>query len=61
MCNTIKIKKALLDLNFKVDKEHQGEAFNPINKNYITERIINSYIAYIIIYYHKGYYKGKDL
>ena len=27
----------------------------------MTERIINGYIALIIIYYYKGYYKGEDL
>ena len=53
--------KALLDFDFKVDKEYQGEAFNPINKEYIIEGIINSYITYIMIYYYKSCYKGKDL
>ena len=53
--------KAPLDLNFKVDEEHWGKAFNPINKEYMTEGIINSYITYIIIYYYKSCRKGKDL
>ena len=53
--------KALLDFNFKVNKEHQGKAFNPINKEYIIEEIINGYIAYIMICYYKSCYKSKDL
>ena len=53
--------KAPLDLNFKVDKEHWGEAFNPTNKEYIMEGIINGYIARMMIYYYKSCYKGEDL
>ena len=53
--------KAPLDLNFKVDEEYQGEAFNPINKEYIMEGIINGYIACIMICYYKSCYKSKDL
>jgi hypothetical protein len=48
-------------LDFKVDREHWGKAFDPTNKEYLTERIINGYIAYMMIYYHRTHRKGKDL
>jgi len=32
-----------------------------MNKEHIIEGIINGYITYIIIYYHKSCRKGKDL
>ena len=53
--------KAPLDLNFKVNKEHWGEAFNLMNKEHMIEGIINGYIAYIMICYRKSCRKGKDL
>jgi len=53
--------KAPLDLDFKVNKEHWGEVFNPINEEHIIEGIINGYIAYIMIYYYKSCRKGEDL
>jgi hypothetical protein len=53
--------KAPSDLNFKVDKEHWGKAFDPTNKDYLTEGIINGYIARMMIYYRKTHHKGKDL
>ena len=49
------------DLDFKVDKEHQGKAFDLTKKEHITEEIINGYIACIIIYYRKSCRKGEDL
>ena len=51
MYRTIKIGKALLDLDFIVDEEQWGKAFNPINKEHITEEIVNGYITQIIIYH----------
>ena len=53
--------KALLDLDFKVNKEHQGKAFDFINKEHMTEGIINGYIACMMICYYKSCHKGKDL
>jgi hypothetical protein len=49
------------DLNFKVDKEHWGEAFDPTKKEHITEGIINGYIARIMICYRKSCREGEDL
>jgi hypothetical protein len=53
--------KVLPDLNFKVDKEHWGEAFDLTNKDYMTEGIINGYIARIMICYRKSCREGEDL
>jgi hypothetical protein len=53
--------KVLSDLNFKVDEEHWGKAFDLTKKEHITEGIINGYIAHIIIYYRKSCRKGEDL
>ena len=53
--------KAPLDLDFKVDEEYWGEAFDFMNEEYMIEGIINGYIACIIIYYYKSCRKGKDL
>jgi hypothetical protein len=49
------------DVDFKIDKEHWGEAFDLTKKEHITEGIINSYIACMIICYYKSCRKGKDL
>jgi hypothetical protein len=49
------------DLDFKVDKEHWGEAFDLTKKEHMTEGIINGYIACIIICYYKSCRKGEDL
>ena len=52
-----------LNLKYKVDKEYQGKLFNPKNKEYYTEEIINGYITYILVCYCTIYKnrKGKDL
>jgi hypothetical protein len=45
--------KAPSDLNFEVDEEHWGKAFDPTNKDHLIEGIINGYIARMMIYYRK--------
>jgi hypothetical protein len=51
----------ILKLNFLVDQEHWGMAFNPTKEEYLTERIINGYIAHIMIYYTATNHKDEDL
>jgi hypothetical protein len=53
--------KIPLDLDFKVNEEHWGEAFDLTKKEHITEGIINGYIVCIIIYYRKSCCEGEDL
>jgi hypothetical protein len=49
------------DLNFKIDEEHWGKAFDLTKKEHIIEGIINGYTARIIICYYKSCREGKDL
>jgi hypothetical protein len=53
--------KAPPDLDFKVDEEHWGEAFDPTNEEHMTEGIINGYIARMMICYRKSCREGEDL
>jgi hypothetical protein len=53
--------KAPSDLNFEVDKEHWGMAFDPTKEEHLTKRIINKYIARMIIYYTAINHKDEDL
>jgi hypothetical protein len=53
--------KAPSDLNFEVDKEHWGKAFDPTKEEHLTEGIINGYIAHMMIYYTRTYREDKDL
>ena len=49
-----------LDLRYKVDKEHWGKSFNPENKEYYTEEIVNGYITYMLVCYCTIYKNCKD-
>jgi hypothetical protein len=51
----------ILPLDFKVDREHWGKAFDPTNKEHLIEQIINGYIAHMMIYYRRTYCEGEDL
>jgi hypothetical protein len=53
--------KAPSDLNFEVDKEHWGKAFDPTKEDHLTEGIINGYIAHMMIYYTATNRKDENL
>ena len=48
-------------LYFEVDEEHWGLAFYPTKEEHLTERIINGYIARMMIYYTRTYREDEDL
>ena len=52
-----------LNLKYEVDKEYWGKSFNPENKKYYIEEIVNGYITCILVCYCIIYknYKDKDL
>ena len=60
---TVRIIEILLDLRYKVNKEHWGKSFNFKNKEYHIEGIINGYITCMLARYYTIYknHKGKDL
>ena len=49
-----------LDLKYEVNKKYQGKSFNPENKEYYIEKIINGYITYILTCYRTIYKNCKD-
>jgi hypothetical protein len=53
--------KAPSDLNFEVDEEHWGKAFDPTKEDHLTEGIINGYIAHMMIYYTVTNCKDENL
>ena len=49
------------DLGFTIDKKYQSKAFDPTNKEHLTEEILNKYITLMMITYRKSYREGEDL
>ena len=51
----------ILELDFKVNEDQQGDPFDPTNNNQLTTDNISGYIAYMTIIYQSRKYKDDNL